>query len=95
MDPRVFVNDAEKRKFLTLTRLELQPLGRPARSQFFLISGVVLWVLRSLTGLLYQPRMIGDGDCGQIGEMQIGRGNQSTRRKPAPAPLRPPQIPHD
>jgi hypothetical protein len=47
------------------------------------------------TGLLYQPRMIGDGDCGEIGGMKIGRGNQSTRRKPAPAPLSPPQIPHD
>jgi hypothetical protein len=27
--------------------------------------------------------------------MRIGRGNRSTRRKPAPAPLCPPQIPHD
>jgi hypothetical protein len=26
---------------------------------------------------------------------KIGRGNRSTRRKPAPAPLCPPQIPHD
>jgi hypothetical protein len=26
----------------------------------FLISGVGLWVLRPLTGLLYQPLMIGD-----------------------------------
>jgi hypothetical protein len=47
------------------------------------------------TGLLYQPWMIGDGDCGEIGEIKIGRGNRSTRRKPAPAPLCPPQIPHD
>jgi hypothetical protein len=47
------------------------------------------------TGLLYQPRMIGDDDCGEIGGMKIGRGNRSTRRKPAPAPLYPPQIPHD
>jgi hypothetical protein len=39
------------------------------------------------TGLLYQPRMIGDGECGEIGGMTIGRGNRSTRRKPAPAPL--------
>jgi hypothetical protein len=31
--------------------------------------------------------MIGDGDCGEIGGMNIGRGNRSTRRKPAPAPL--------
>jgi hypothetical protein len=46
-------------------------------------------------GLLYQPRMIGDGDCGGIGGMKIGRGNRSTRRKPVPAPLCPPQIPHD
>jgi hypothetical protein len=27
--------------------------------------------------------------------MKIGRGNRSTRRKPAPAPLSPPQIPFD
>jgi hypothetical protein len=33
---------------------------------FFLIRGAGLWILRSLTGLLYQPRMIGDGDCGEI-----------------------------
>jgi hypothetical protein len=48
------------------------------------------------TGLLYQPRMLG-GDCdlGEIGGMKIGRGNRSTRRKPAPVPLCPPQIPHD
>jgi hypothetical protein len=52
---------------------------------FFLISGLVLWVL---------PRMIGDGDCGEIGGMNIGRGNRSTRRKPTSAPLCPPQIPH-
>jgi hypothetical protein len=44
------------------------------------------------TGLLYQPRMIGEGE---IGRMRIGRGNRSTRRKPAPALLCPPQIPHD
>jgi hypothetical protein len=41
------------------------------------------------TSLLYQPRMMGDGG------KKIGRGNRSTRRKPAPAPLCPPQIPHD
>jgi hypothetical protein len=29
--------------------------------------------------------MIGEGDCGAIGGMKIGRGNRSTRRKPAPA----------
>jgi hypothetical protein len=45
------------------------------------------------TGLLYQPQLIDDGDCGAVGGMKIGRGNRSTRRKPAPAPLCPPQIP--
>jgi hypothetical protein len=35
----------------------------------------------------------GDYDDGEIGGM-IGRGTRSTRRKPAPVPLCPPQIPH-
>jgi hypothetical protein len=39
--------------------------------------------------------MIGEGDCRAIGGMKIGRGNRSTRRKPAPAPFCPPQIPLD
>jgi hypothetical protein len=30
--------------------------------------------------------MIDEGDCGAVGGMKIGRGNRSTRRKPAPAP---------
>jgi hypothetical protein len=47
------------------------------------------------SGLLYKPQMIDGGDCGAIAGMKIGRGNRSTRRKTAPAPLCPPQIPHD
>jgi hypothetical protein len=35
----------------------------------------------------------GNYDDGEIGGM-IGRGNRSTRRKPAPLPLCPPQTPH-
>jgi hypothetical protein len=35
----------------------------------------------------------GDYDDGEIGGM-IDRGNRSTRRKPAPVPLCPPQTPH-
>jgi hypothetical protein len=35
----------------------------------------------------------GDYDGGEIGGM-IGRGNRSTRRKPGPVPLCPPQAPH-
>jgi hypothetical protein len=29
----------------------------------------------------------------EFGGIKTGKGNRSTRRKPAPAPLRPPQIP--
>jgi hypothetical protein len=64
---------------------------------FIIVSGVRLSPLGTAvtTGLLYQPQMIDDGDCGEIGGMNIGRGNRSTRRKPGPVPLCPPQIPHD
>jgi hypothetical protein len=34
-------------------------------------------------------------DVEQVGGMRIGRGNRSTRRKPATAPLCPLQITHD
>jgi hypothetical protein len=66
-------------------------------SFFFIIGGVGLSPLgtAATSGLLYKPQMIDDGDCGAIGGMKIGRGNRSTRRKPAPAPLCPPQIPHN
>jgi hypothetical protein len=37
----------------------------------------------------------GDYDDGQFGGLKIGRGNRSTRRKPALEPLCPPQIPVD
>jgi hypothetical protein len=36
-----------------------------------------------------------DYDDGKVGGMKIGRGNRSTRRKPAPAPFCPSQIPLD
>jgi hypothetical protein len=48
---------------------------------------------RPLFGLLYQSRMIDDAECGAVGGMRIDRGNRSTRGKPAPAPLGPPQTP--
>jgi hypothetical protein len=37
----------------------------------------------------------GDYEYGEFGGMKIGKGNRSTRRKPAPAPFCPPQIPLD
>jgi hypothetical protein len=66
------------------------------KSLIIILSGVRLSPLgtAATTGLLYQPQMINDGDCGVIGGMKIGRGNRSTRRKPAPATLCPLQIPH-
>jgi hypothetical protein len=62
---------------------------------FFIISEVGLSPLgtAATSGLLYKPQMIDEGDCGAIGGMKMGRGNRSTRRKRAPAPLCPPQNP--
>jgi hypothetical protein len=45
---------------------------------FFIISGVRLSPLgtAATSGLLYQPQMLDEGDCGEIGGMKIGRGNR-------------------
>jgi hypothetical protein len=37
------------------------------------------------TGLLYQPRMTGDGDCGEIGGMKIGKGKPKYSEKTCPS----------
>jgi hypothetical protein len=52
---------------------------------------ILFLMLVVTSGLLCRPQKIGEGDCGAIDGMKIGRGNRSTRRKPAPAP----QIPLD
>jgi hypothetical protein len=69
------------------------------RMYFFWFLGVgwdwVHLVSRPLIGLLYQPRMIADDECGAVGGMRIGRGDRSTRRKPVLVPLCPPRISHD
>jgi hypothetical protein len=39
---------------------------------FFNLCGGTLGTAAT-TGLLYQPRMLGDGDFGEIGGMKIGR----------------------
>jgi hypothetical protein len=46
------------------------------------------------TSAIYWPIVPAPGNCedGEFGGIKIGRGNRSTRRKPAPAPLCPPQI---
>jgi hypothetical protein len=70
-----------------------------AKNIFFLVSlgGVRLCSLgtSATVYLLYQPWMIDDYDYGAVGGLRIGRGNQNSRRKPAPVALCLPQIPHD
>jgi hypothetical protein len=95
------------RKFLALPRLELRPLGRPARSRSLhrlrypdsrLITFIGVWwdwvhlVRWPVFGLLYQPRMI-DDEYGSVCGMRIGRRNRSTRRKPATLSTRNPTWP--
>jgi hypothetical protein len=46
--------------------------------------------------LVASPLLTASGDCedGEVGEMNgFGRGNRSTRRRHAPTPFCPPQIP--
>jgi hypothetical protein len=52
-------------------------------------------LLQSFIGLLYQPCMIDDDDCGAISAMNEQQENQSTLRKPTLVSLCPPQIPYD
>jgi hypothetical protein len=74
-------------------------LGVRYSQLFFLLyfTGVGLSPLgtAATTGLLHQPQMIYYGDYEAVGGVKICRGNRSTRRKPAPATICPPQIPHD
>jgi hypothetical protein len=51
--------------------------GSSKQDFFIILCGVRLSPLgtAATTGLLYQPQMIDDGDCGAIGGMKMGRGN--------------------
>jgi hypothetical protein len=55
--------------------------------------GVQLGPLDTATTNRHIVPALGDYDDGEIGGM-IGRGNRSTRRKPTPVQLCPPQTPH-
>jgi hypothetical protein len=105
-----YKNNRQKsdRRGLYCARLDVSQLYGPLRPftaiaspftfyYFIIISGARLSPLgtAATSGLLYKPQMIDEDDCGAIGGMKIGKGNRSARRKPAPAPLCPPQIPHD
>jgi hypothetical protein len=78
--------------------VNLGRLGRRRRHYFLtriLWGGVHTGSTRQIG--YFWPVVHAPGDCedGGFGGMKIGRGNRSTGRKPAPAPLRPPQIPLD
>jgi hypothetical protein len=64
-----------------------------ANLPIYLLVGVELDPLS--TSATEWPVVSAPGDCddGEIGGMKTGRGKRSTRRKPAPAPHCPPQIP--
>jgi hypothetical protein len=57
---------------------ELQP-----STIFFNLCGGTLGTAAT-TGLLYQPRMIGEGDCGEIGGMKIVQGKPKYSEKTLP-----------
>jgi hypothetical protein len=69
-----------------------------SRSHFFLIfiGGVEPKLGPLGKSAIYWPIVPAPGDCedGEFGGMN-GRGNRITRRKPAPAPLCPPEMPLD
>jgi hypothetical protein len=76
-----------------------EPLGSLRGTEFFFLicivgCGVQTGSTRHVGHLL--PIVPAPGNCedGEFGGMN-GRGNRSTRRKPAPTPLCPPQIPLD
>jgi hypothetical protein len=60
--------------FLTTSR-ELSPSSEAISHNFFNSWGGTLDTAAN-TGLLYQPWMIGDGDCEEIGGMKISRGTE-------------------
>jgi hypothetical protein len=64
-------------------------------SLLFIVScGLAVRLVRwPLFGLLYQPRMVDDDECGQSVERLAGE--TKVLRKPAPVPCCLPQIPQD
>jgi hypothetical protein len=67
-------------------------------SKYFLISWGGLRLTMSPLGTsatIWPIVQAPDDECGVVGGMRIDRRNQSPRRKPAPVPLYPPQVPYD
>jgi hypothetical protein len=84
VDPWAGLDDVQKRKFLTLPGLE------PPTPRLYLF--ILLFGLRGYWHCGHSLPIVpasGDSedDCGEADGIKIGRGNRSSRRKPAPAPL--------
>jgi hypothetical protein len=83
---------------MTQTFLKLPSISECNYELNFLIGIVGCGVQLGPPGTAVTNRPIvrapGDYDDGEIGGMVIGWGNRSTRRKPAPVPLCPPQTPY-
>jgi hypothetical protein len=80
---------------LSNARQPCYPLDRRFGEKYYILV-LAAWGGVRLSPLgTYQPQMIDGDECGAIGRMRTGRENQSTRRKPVPVPLTPPQIPHN
>jgi hypothetical protein len=69
--------------FMTGFNFEVTNDIRHRFSPHCFLSGLSPLGTAATTGLLYQPQMIDEGDCGAVGGMRLGRGNRSTRRKSA------------
>jgi hypothetical protein len=105
-DKLVTVSSLKRTLFHGLALLNVRPLGAEGRicATFF---SFLVWGetessspldVSATNWLLYQSRMIDDDDddeCGVVGGMRIGRGNQITRREPASVSLSPRQIPYE
>jgi hypothetical protein len=91
--PRGGLDIVGNRKILILPEFEPQPVA--CRFLIRIVGGGVqlgpLGTLATNRPVVPSPD---DYDDGEIGGMMIGKGNRSTRRKPAPVPLCPPQTPY-
>jgi hypothetical protein len=89
-------HDYVSQKREQVTRFGIEPgSSRLWKESAFFFNGVQTVSTRHVGH--FWPVVPAPGDCenGEVGGMKIGRGNRSTRRKPVPVSLCPPQIPLD
>jgi hypothetical protein len=51
VDPRAGLDDVEKKKFLTVSELELRPLGRPGRSYRYTDYAILAHTFNFISGI--------------------------------------------